>query len=138
MLLNAAHSHVSGLQRLDPLHRSRQPLDRRDARNPLDHGRRADVVTVRASAGPQRVLTTRSTSPARMLPTVVGSPLGPIPSACLRSTVALSPLRRSTSAVPWVARISKPRSDNRLTGKIMDRLSRLATVMIARPDIGRP
>ena len=59
---------------------------------------------------------------------MVGSPAAPRPGAVLahhawRST----PLRRSTSAVPSVARISNPRSASRLTGKIMARLSRLAT-----------
>ena len=50
-----------------------------------------------------------------------------------RAVVALAhhrgmrtPLRRSTSAVPAVASTSKPRSASRFTGKIAERLSRLA------------
>ena len=46
------------------------------------------------------------------------------------------PLRRSTSAVPWVARIWKPRSCSRLIGKIIVRLSLLATETKIRPDCG--
>ena len=40
--------------------------------------------------------------------------------------------------MPLVARISKPRSASRLTGKIMCRLSRLATETNTWPDVGRP
>ncbi len=47
-----------------------------------------------------------------------------------------TPLRRSTSAVPWVARISKPRSASTLTGKIIERLSRLAIDTKTRPVVG--
>ena len=59
-------------------------------------------------------------------------------SLSLRITVAVTPLRRSTTAVPLVARISKPRSASRLTGKIMCRLSRLATETNTLPDVGSP
>ena len=65
------------------------------------------------------MLKIRSISPSRISWTMVCSPAGPSPSKCLRTTVACTPLRRSTSAVPWVARISKPRSASRLTGKII-------------------
>ncbi len=79
---------------------------------------------------------TRSTSRAQIRPTIVGSPSGPSPSECLRTTVDWTPLRRSTSAVPAVARISKPMSAICLTGKIMCRLSRLATDTKTLPDSG--
>ena len=65
-----------------------------------------------------------------------GSPSGPGPSLCLRTIVARTPLRRSTSPVPSVAQISKPRSARRFTGKTMDRLSRLATDTNTRPLTG--
>ncbi len=75
-------------------------------------------------------------SPDRIICTVVGSPFGPVPSKCLRTTVAGTRLRRSTSAVPWVARISKPSSESTLIGKIMCRLSRLAMLTKTRPLVG--
>ncbi len=46
------------------------------------------------------------------------------------------PLRRSTAAVPLVARIVKPRSTSRLTGKSIARLSRLATETKIAPERG--
>ena len=67
---------------------------------------------------------------------MVGSPSGPGPSLCLRTIVARTPLRRSTSAVPSVAQISKPRSARRFTGKIIDRLSLFATETNTRPLTG--
>ena len=45
-------------------------------------------------------------------------------------------MRRSTSAVPWVARISKPRSASTLIGKIIERLSRLAIDTNTWPEVG--
>ena len=48
------------------------------------------------------------------------------------------PLRCSTAAVPSVARISKPSSARRLTGKTIERLSRSATEMNAAPARGQP
>lgn len=78
----------------------------------------------------------RSTSPSWMCWTMVFSPFGPGPSDCLRTTVASMPLRRSTSAVPEVANSSKPWATSSRAGKIMDRLSRLATEMNARPLVG--
>ena len=53
-------------------------------------------------------------------------------------SVTCTPLRRSTSAVPPVAVISKPRSARRLSGKIIERLSRLATETKTVPLVGRP
>ena len=47
-----------------------------------------------------------------------------------------TPLRRSTSAVPWVARMSKPRSASALIGKIIERLSRLAMLTNTPPLVG--
>ena len=47
-----------------------------------------------------------------------------------------TPCRRSIDAVPTVARISKPRSASRFTGKIMCRLSTLAIETNTRPDVG--
>ncbi len=78
-----------------------------------------------------------ATSPAVIRSTTVGSPCGPGPSLCLRTTDDAIPLRRSTSAVPAVATISKPRSTSRLIGKIIDRLSRLATETNTVPEVGR-
>src|SRR6266702_2878526 len=86
---------------------------------------------------PNGVFTIRSTWPSRIWATMSGSPPGPAPSLCLRTIVARTPWRRSTSPVPRVAQISKPRSASRLTGKIMDRLSTLATDTNARPLTGR-
>ncbi len=85
---------------------------------------------------PNGVFTMRSTWPDRIRSTIVGSPSGPVPSLCLRTIVARTPLRRSTSPVPSVAQISKPRSARRLTGKIIERLSLLATETNARPLTG--
>ena len=73
-----------------------------------------------------------------MRSTIVGSPSAPRPAECLRTTVRAMPLRRSTPAVPSVARISKPSSASRLTGKTIERLSRSATETNTRPDVGRP
>ncbi len=87
---------------------------------------------------PDGVLTTMSTSPAVIRSTIVGSPAGPRPVECLRTTVEGMPLRRSTAEVPSVARISKPISTSRLTGNVMARLSRSATEMNTRPDSGKP
>ena len=50
--------------------------------------------------------------------------------------MASTPLRRSTAAVPLVARISKPRSASRFTGKTMCRLSRLAIDTKTLPSVG--
>ena len=85
---------------------------------------------------PQGVFTIRSTSPSRMRVTTVGSPPGAAPSLCLRTILARTPFLRSTSAVPDVAQISKPRSARRLTGKTIARLSRLATDTNTRPLTG--
>ena len=85
---------------------------------------------------PNGVFTMRSTWPSRILATMSGSPSGPTPSLCLRTIVARTPLRRSTSPVPRVAQISNPRSARRFTGKIIDRLSRSATDTNARPLTG--
>ena len=49
-----------------------------------------------------------------------------------------TPLRRSTSAVPSVASTVNPRSTSRLTGKIIARLSRLATETNTVPRSGSP
>src|ERR1017187_8511436 len=78
----------------------------------------------------------RSTWPARIRSTIVGSPSGPGPSPCLRTIVARTPFLRRTSPVPRVAHISKPRSARRLTGNTMERLSLLATDTNARPFTG--
>jgi hypothetical protein len=51
---------------------------------------------------------------------------------------ASTPLRRRTAAVPEVATTVKPRSASRLTGKIMCRLSRLATETKTVPLVGNP
>ena len=67
---------------------------------------------------------------------MVGSPSGPVPWLCLRTTVALMPLRLSTSAVPEVASSSKPMATSSRAGKIIERLSRLATETKARPLVG--
>ncbi len=67
---------------------------------------------------------------------MVGSPSGPRPAECLRTGVATTPLRRSTSAVPSVASTSKPRSASRFTGNTMCLLSRLATETNTRPFVG--
>ena len=56
---------------------------------------------------------------------------------CLPTIVTGTPLRRSTSAVPSVARTSNPRSASLFTGKIMARLSRFATLTKTRPVMGR-
>ena len=85
---------------------------------------------------PYGVLTMRSTSPSWMSWTMVFSPFGPVPSLCLRTTVALMPLRLRTSAVPDVASSSKPCATSSRAGKIIERLSRLATEMKARPFVG--
>ena len=61
---------------------------------------------------------------------------GPAPSLCFRTILARTPFLRSTSAVPDVAQISKPRSARRLTGKTIARLSRLATETNTRPFTG--
>ena len=87
-------------------------------------------------AEPCGVLTIRLIDPSAISSMVVGSPAGPMPSKCLRTTVAGIPLRRSTSAVPWVASTSKPRSASRLIGKIIVRLSRLAIETNTRPEVG--
>ena len=50
--------------------------------------------------------------------------------------MARTPFLRSTSPVPAVAQISKPRSASRFTGKIIERLSLLATDTNARPLTG--
>ena len=76
--------------------------------------------------------------PSRMRGIVSGSASTSAAWKCLRTTVAGTPLRRSTSAVPAVARISKPRSCKRLTGKIIERLSRFATDTKAVPLVGNP
>src|SRR5438270_6253946 len=80
---------------------------------------------------PNGVLTTMSTSPARIRSTTL-----PGPSLYLPTTSQGTPLRRSTCAVPDVASTRKPRSASRLTGKIADRLSRLATDTNTVPDVG--
>lgn len=85
---------------------------------------------------PYGVLTIRSTWPSWISWTMFFSPLGPSPSLSLRTTVALMPLRRSTSAVPEVAISSKPWATSSRAGKIIERLSRLATEMNARPLVG--
>ena len=72
-----------------------------------------------------------STSPARILSTTL-----PGPSLNLPTTSASTPLRRSTCAVPAVARTRKPRSASRLTGKIAARLSRLAMQTNTVPLVG--
>ena len=68
--------------------------------------------------------------------TTVGSPSGPAPSLCFRTILARTPFLRSTSAVPYVAQISKPRSASRLTGNTMARLSLLAIDTNTRPLTG--
>ena len=61
----------------------------------------------------------------------------PPPSLNFPMTSALTPLRRSTCAVPTVARMRKPRSDSRFIGKIAARLSRLAMLTKTVPFTGR-
>ncbi len=85
---------------------------------------------------PNGVLMIRSISPSWIIWTMVFSPAGPSPSLCLRTTVASMPLRCSTSAVPLVARISKPRPTRARAGKTRLRLSRLATETKTRPVFG--
>ena len=67
-----------------------------------------------------------------MLPSAVARSL------CLWTTCDGIPLRRNTSAVPVVATMVNPRSARRFTGKIIARLSRLATDTKIRPSRGRP
>src|SRR4051794_31351052 len=85
---------------------------------------------------PKGVLTMRSTSPAAIRSTTGGSPSGPRPAEFLRTVVATTPFRRSTSAVPAVASTSNPRSASLFTGNTMCRLSRLATETKTRPFVG--
>lgn len=77
-----------------------------------------------------------STSPARIFSTMVCAPSGRSSSDTLYTCSHGMPLRRSTSAVPIVASTRKPRSASRLTGKISDRLSLLATETNTEPEVG--
>ena len=114
-LLQDAHPEVAGPGRLDAPEPSPRDLARGDAGDVGDDRRRTDLVAVdarRAARGrPCGVLTTRSTSPAWISPTIVGSPFGPGPSECLRTTVADTPLRAQhrRGALRWPGSRSRGR-----------------------------
>src|SRR5690606_15424769 len=96
---------------------------------------RISYPSTRGPGLPYGVLMIMSISPDLIMSTTSFSPSA-TSSVCLRTTVAGIPFRRSTSAVPVVARISKPRSASRLTGKTSARLSLLATETNTRPLVG--
>ena len=76
--------------------------DRGDAGDPAGDRGRADLVAVRARAGPIGVLMTRSTSPRSIQSTTCGGP-----SPILLISSAGMPIRRSACAVPRVAMIAE-------------------------------
>ena len=82
------------------------------------------------------MLTTMSMRPSLIRSTTVGSPSTPRPSEDLRTERAGMPLRRSTEAVPEVARIVKPISAIRAAGRTIARLSVSAIEMNTVPDVG--
>ena len=123
---------LAGAHRLDALHRGAEALHGGDARDVRHAPRRCGSRSRRAAAS-RRCGAVRGVDDQVDL--AVEDPLRRSSArrrarrprcACARPWPS-TPLRRSTSAVPSVARISKPRSASRLTGKIIARLSRLAT-----------
>jgi len=100
---------------------------------------RISYPSPRVTSDPWGVLMTSPTPPEEINSTEDGpasGPSSPVASECLRMIWQATPWRRSTMPVPAVATMSKPRSARRLIGKIMPRLSRLATVTKIRPEVG--
>src|SRR5690606_7691850 len=86
---------------------------------------------------PLGVFTTMSTSPRLMRSTMLSSPLRCVAENLFTSDTSM-PLRERISAVPSVARSSKPCSASRCAGRITARLSLSATEMNTVPAVGRP
>jgi len=89
VLLEGAHADLPADDGLDPVHGGGQSRYRGDARDAAADRGGADLVAVEARAGlpglPNGVFTIRSTSPASIRVTTVGSPSGPGPSPCFRT-----------------------------------------------------
>jgi hypothetical protein len=97
VLLQRQHADVAAHQRLDALHAGGRALHGRDARDAAGDGGGADLVAVlRVPDAERRVEDRGRPRPAR----ISGTTSSPSPCECLPTTVASTPLRRSTSAVP--------------------------------------